>query len=139
MFVFSQRSLENLKGVHPDLARLAHLALSYSELDFAVTEGVRSYMRQVELYQESKEAARKGGRVLTNTTESKHLIQPDGYSHAIDVAVWLGDHITYKNKHYGPVVQAFIRAAIELEIQIRFGHLWRGFRDSCHIELAYYV
>jgi peptidoglycan L-alanyl-D-glutamate endopeptidase CwlK len=139
MFQFSRSSLEALESVHPDLRAVAKLALSYSPLDFGVTEGARTFERQANMFDESKKALRdpaSGKVVLTNTLQSKHLIQEDGYAHAIDIVVWYGGKTTYRNRHYRPVIQAFIRAAIDLGVQIEFGHLWRSLVDSCHIELA---
>jgi peptidoglycan L-alanyl-D-glutamate endopeptidase CwlK len=42
MFTLSQRSLDRLVGVHPDLVRVVHGALAVSKVDFVVIEGLRS-------------------------------------------------------------------------------------------------
>jgi peptidoglycan LD-endopeptidase CwlK len=39
---WSNRSLGNLKGIHPDLRRVMDRALQSSPLDFIVIEGLRS-------------------------------------------------------------------------------------------------
>ena len=49
MFAFSERSLNNLKGVHPKLVAVVHRALELSAIDFTVLEGVRSQARQDEI------------------------------------------------------------------------------------------
>lgn len=126
MFHFSAKSLTKLREVHPDLRRVAHRALELSRRDFAIIAGARSVDVQKRLV--------KSG--FSNTLHSKHLVQADGYSHAIDVAVYLGDSIEWGNQYYRPVLQAFVDAAIELGVKIRFGHLWETFEDSGHIELA---
>ena len=41
-FRFSSRSLRNMEGVHPDLVAVAHRALEITEIDFLVTEGLRT-------------------------------------------------------------------------------------------------
>ena len=45
-------------------------------LDFAVDEGVRTVARQAALVKDG----------LTQTMQSKHLIQPDGFGHAVDLS-----------------------------------------------------
>lgn len=124
-FGLSARSLKNLQGVHPDLVRVAKRAIELTKIDFGITEGVRSQTRQLELV----------GKGKSTTENSKHLLQSSGYGHAIDVAAWLNGQINWTYRVYGPVVQAFITAAIEEEVQLKFGHLWVGFQDSVHIEL----
>lgn len=124
-YELSGRSLKNLQGVHPDLVRVTKRAIELTTIDFSVTEGVRTTTRQLELVGQGK----------STTENSKHLLQSTGYGHAIDVAAWLNGQINWTNRIYGPIVQAFITAAIEEEVQLRFGHLWVGFLDSVHIEL----
>lgn len=125
MFKFSAKSISKLEGVHPDLRRVAFRALELSRRDFAIVCGVRS--------PEVQERLVKAG--YSNKLHSKHLIQADGYSHAIDIAVYVGGEIEWSNQYYRPVLQAFVEAAIELGVQIRLGHLWESFEDSGHIEL----
>lgn len=125
MYEFSAASLKNLESVHPDLVRVAKRAIKETPIDFGITEGARSYARQCELVQQKK----------SQTLHSLHLIQPDGYAHAIDVYAWVNGKTTWQNKYYGPIVQTFITAATALEVQLEFGHLWQGFQDSVHIQL----
>jgi peptidoglycan L-alanyl-D-glutamate endopeptidase CwlK len=125
MFEFSSRSLCLLGTVHPDLVRVAKKAIKLSKMDFGVTCGARSYAEQVELV--------KTG--ASHDLHSLHVLQEDGYAHAIDVAAWFNGRISWNNAHYGPIVQAFIEASNSLEIQLEFGHLWPRFQDSVHIQL----
>lgn len=124
-FSLSARSMKELEGVHPDLIAVTKRAIELTKIDFVVTEGVRTYSRQVELVEAQK----------STTLHSKHLLQESGYGHAIDVAAWMSGDISWKNKNYGPIVQAFITAATEQGVQLVFGHLWKGFQDSVHVEL----
>ena len=71
---FSKRSKEKLKGVHPDLVKVVKEAIKH--VDFTVLEGVRSLERQEELVRQGK----------SKTMNSKHLVQIDGYAHALDIA-----------------------------------------------------
>ena len=125
MYEFSSRSLAALSGVHPDLRRVALRAIKISGIDFGITDGVRTQSRQLELMAEGK----------SFREDSNHLIQKSGYGHAIDVVAWFNGRVTWQNKYYGPIVQAFMSAAIEEGTQIVCGHLWPNFQDSAHIEL----
>ena len=72
----------------------------------------------------------------SQTLNSKHLIQPDGYGHAVDLFV-IGDDggATWEYKYFRLAIQAMMTAAIELNVQIKAGGLWRDFLDSPHFEL----
>ena len=74
-YKLSQKSLERLNGVHPSLIFIVNAAIDTQIMDFSVNEGVRSIDRQ-------KELVSKGA---SKTMKSKHLIQSDGYGHAVDL------------------------------------------------------
>lgn len=74
-FKFSQQSLDKLTGVHPDLVSIIHEVMGLQVIDFSVVEGVRTLERQKKLVAEGK----------SRTMLSKHLIQNDGYGHAVDL------------------------------------------------------
>ena len=121
----SERSKRKLEGVHPDLVKLVYRALELSPYDFGITEGVRLLETQKQYVKEGK----------SQTLDSLHLVQEDGYSHAIDFAVYLGNKLTWEHGYYRKVIQAFVTAAIELGVQVEFGGLWRTFVDSPHVQL----
>ena len=75
MYKFSQRSLDRLQGVHSQLVQIVHDAMAAQIMDFAVHEGVRTLDRQKELVAAGK----------SRTMLSKHLIQSDGFAHAVDL------------------------------------------------------
>lgn len=126
MYELSAKSLDKLRGVHPDLVAVTKRAIEITEIDFGISEGLRTYSRQAELVKEKK----------STTLHSNHLLQDSGYGHAIDVFAYFNDKVTWQNKYYGPIVQAFFTAAVELEVQIESGHLWKDFIDSVHIQLS---
>lgn len=74
-FSFSQRSQNNLSTVHPDLALICRHVLDTGIMDFSIVEGARSLTRQ-------KALVEKG---VSKTLNSKHLIQNDGFAHAVDL------------------------------------------------------
>ena len=124
-YELSSKSLRCLDGVHPDLVKVVKRAIEITDVDFGISEGLRSFARQTELVKEKK----------STTLHSKHLLQDTGYSHAIDLFAFVNGKVQWQNKYYGPIVQAFMQAANELDVQIESGHLWVNFQDSCHFQL----
>lgn len=110
-FVFGKRSREKLQGVHPQLVAVAEEALKRSKIDFAITEGVRTLETQ-------KRLVAKG---LSQTLNSKHIIQKDGYAHAIDVVPY---PVNWSLEKFYPIAEAFREAAKALGVKIRWGGSW---------------
>lgn len=119
-FKFGATSLARLAQVHPDLQKVAALALTYSPLDFTITEGRRSLERQKQL----KAAG------ASQTLNSRHIT-----GHAIDFAVLVGGKVRWDWPLYPQVADAFKRAAKELNIPIIWGGDWKSLRDGPHVEL----
>ena len=119
-FVFSQRSLNNLEGVHPDLVAVAHRAVEMTTVDFVIIEGLRTVGRQKELF--------KSG--ASRTMNSRHLT-----GHAIDIVPWIDGQIRWDWPAFYPVAKAFKAASKELNIPIIWGGDWESFRDGPHFEL----
>lgn len=86
MFKFSKRSLDNLCGVHPLLVAVVKEALAISDIDFGVTEGLRTIERQKHLVEKK----------LSQTMNSKHLKQADGWGHAVDLVPYIGEKISWQ-------------------------------------------
>ena len=141
-FRFSALSRSRLKGVHPDLIRVVDRALMLSSVDFMVIEGVRTPERQRALYAQGRT---KPGRIVTWTLRSRHLVQADGFGHAVDLAPypldWEGPARFPK---FDAIARAMFAAADDLGVAIRWGADWdrdgksreRGDSDSPHWELA---
>ena len=123
---FSRNSKSKLATCHPDLVRVATLALKYSPYDFGVTEGVRTEEKQ-------KKMVAQG---VSQTMHSRHLANENGLSEALDIAVYPNGKLSWDIKYYRKVAQAFFRAAIELKVQIEWGGLWQSFIDGPHFQLA---
>ena len=120
MFRFSQRSLRNLQGVHPDLVRVVHRVLELTPTDFLITEGVRTLKRQAELVAAG----------ASKTMNSRHLT-----GHAVDFAPIVAGKVRWDWPLFPPIARAFKEAAAERGVQIVWGGDWRNFRDGPHIEL----
>lgn len=118
-FRFSQRSLDNLKGVHPDLVAVMHRALELTEVDFVVYEGLRTVTRQKELV--------KSG--ASKTMNSRHLT-----GHAVDIAPYVGG-VRFDWPLYHKLAPAVKLAAAELGVALVWGGDWASFADGPHFEL----
>jgi len=127
MFYLGKTSLRRLKDVHPDLVKVVERAIEITPIDFGVTEGLRTIAMQKRYMTNGK----------TTTMKSKHLDQGDSYSHAVDL--YCRDNygnITWKHEWFRLVIQAMFTAAIEQQVYIKAGGLWRTFLDSPHFELS---
>lgn len=139
-FNLSQKSKDKLKGVHPELIKVVERAIDISEIDFFVNEGVRTPERQKELYAQGRT---KPGKKVTWTLNSNHFVSPKtGYGHAVDVYAFpFNNNQTPATSK--KIAEAFLRAAHELNIPIRWGADWdrdgvfyeKGESDSPHFEL----
>jgi len=107
------------------LIRVAKKAIQYSKYDFGISEGLRTKERQNVLVRQGK----------SKTFNSRHLANEDGKSEALDFKVYVNGKVSWDIKHFRPVMQAFIRAAIEEGVQIEFGGLWESFVDGPHVQL----
>jgi peptidoglycan L-alanyl-D-glutamate endopeptidase CwlK len=113
-FNLSKRSLSRLEGVHPDMVAVVKRAIKLTEVDFGVTQGVRTLEQQ-------KEYVRTG---KSRTMNSKHLPQSDGYSHAVDVVAYIDGNVVWELNVYDNIADAFATAARELGVKIRWGAAW---------------
>lgn len=115
-FRFSNRSLENLKGVHPQLVAVVEMALQISYVDFSVICGLRTPEQQAELVKDGK----------SWTFNSRHLT-----GHAVDLAPWIDDDIPWSEKsHFDYLGMTMMRAAhIKGEV-IEWGGYFGSYHDG---------
>lgn len=130
-FRFSNKSYKRLIGVHPELAVVPIIALKNSPYDFGITQGVRTHAQQAALYAQGRT---KRGRIVTWTMKSRHLIQPDGFSHAFDFAVFIGGKLTWDEKYYDEVGEHMVRVAHDLKIPVTWGGDFRKRKDRPHFQ-----
>lgn len=119
-FKYGARSKREMEGIHPDLRKVADLAIKYSPYDFVITDGKRTVAEQ---RQHVKNGASK-------TMKSRHLT-----GHAIDYAAIVNNKVTWNVQYMTAISEAFKRAAKELGIPIDWGGDWKSFKDTPHIEL----
>lgn len=125
--IFSDRSKRNLEGVHPSLVACCELALQTSEVDFTVIEGTRTLERQ-------KEYVARG---VSKTLKSYHLIQPDGYGHAVDLYPYYKGSVQVDAPeiYWRMIAEAMKGAAEDLDLKITWGGDWKSFQDMPHYQL----
>jgi len=126
-YIFSQRSLDNLNGVHPDLLACVVCALyKHTTVDFSIICGVRTWEQQ-------KKEVEEGN---SWTMKSKHLLQQDGFAHAVDLAPYIGGTVPWKDLHsFRLVKEAMFKSADELGIKLKWGGDWKNKTDMPH----YYI
>ena len=113
-FKLSGRSLNKLEGVHPVLVDTVKRAIEVSSVDFGVIYGVRSLAEQKKLYEAKR----------SQTMKSKHLVQEDGYSHAVDLMAYDGSNPSWDIVMYDDIADAMKEASIETGAKICWGAAW---------------
>lgn len=119
-FKLSKRSETAMNGVHPALQSVVRRAIQITEIDFVVTEGLRTKERQAELL--------KAG--ASKTMNSRHIT-----GHAVDLAAWVDGRVDWSWPLYDKLAHAMKTAAKELGVAIIWGGDWVSFRDGPHFEL----
>lgn len=118
-YALSNKSLSKLDGVHPDLVAVVKRAISISEQDFSVGEGLRSLSRQRELVNTGK----------STTMNSRHLT-----GHAVDLFPY---PLSWDWNYFYPIADAMKQAAKELGVDLEWGGDWRSFPDGPHFQLSW--
>lgn len=118
----SERSIKNLEGVHYDLVRVVRRAATLTDLDFVVTEGLRSVDRQRVLVD----------RGASRTMRSRHLT-----GHAVDLAAVIDGEVRWDWPLYSKLAAVMKRAADELQVPLEWGGDWKKFRDGPHFQLPW--
>lgn len=134
-YALGPRSIANMKGLHPTMVKLAHAAIALSPIDWGFTEPLCRTLAQ------QKEKVRLG---YSKTLKSNHLIQADGYGHAVDCVPWINGHFTWGGTGLGwPIVidgdkifpfaviaNAWRTAAVQEGVGLVWGAVWdRDLRD----------
>lgn len=118
-FKLSNRSRDNLRGVHPKLVRVVERAIEITKVDFGVTQGLRTEIEQEQLVAAGK----------SQTMKSKHLRQDDGFGHAVDLVAYVhtdgGAHVSWELNLYDDIADAMKRAAREVGLSVRWGAAWQ--------------
>jgi peptidoglycan LD-endopeptidase CwlK len=134
-FKLGKKSKKLLDGVHPRLCAVVETAITLTPIDFTIIDGLRTPDKQQALYDTGK----------SKTLHSKHLKQPDGYGHAVDI-------IPCSSDPWNDVVgfdlirKVMFESAKQLGVPLRWGGDWdgdgksrnQGDKDEKFIDLPHY-
>ena len=113
-FHLSKKSYRKLERVNPKLVETVEKAIKLTKVDFGVIYGVRTLEAQKKLYE--------AGR--SQTMRSKHLLQDDDTSHAVDLMAYDGKKPCWELNLYDDIADAMKTAAQETGARIRWGAAW---------------
>jgi peptidoglycan L-alanyl-D-glutamate endopeptidase CwlK len=119
-FKLSDRSLQRLVGVHPDLVKVVQRAIVVTALDFTVLEGLRTLERQRQLLAQGR----------SQILNSRHLT-----GHAVDIAPLENGQPTWDWPAYGRLSEIIKQAARDVGVPVEWGGDWTSFRDGPHWQL----
>lgn len=119
-FKLSQKSLDRMSGVHPDLIKVVKRAIELTQVDFGITEGLRTVERQKQLVAEGK----------SQTMKSRHIT-----GHAVDVVAYTDGKISWEWKLYEQISKAFKQASADVGVPIEWGGDWKSLKDGPHFQL----
>lgn len=108
-FKLSQRSLDKLEGVHPDMVKCVKSAIEWTKVDFGVICGMRTEAEQRELVD-------KGA---SQTMASKHL---EGL--AVDLMAYVGSRASWELNLYDDIADAMAQASKTHGVPIKWGAAW---------------
>jgi peptidoglycan L-alanyl-D-glutamate endopeptidase CwlK len=121
MFKLSNKSLDKLEGVNPDLVRVVNRAIKLTKVDFGISEGVRDEARQAELV--------KSG--ASKTMNSKHL-----RGDAVDLFAYVDGDVSWIWTYYERIALAMFEAAMMEGVKIEWGGNFNNFMDGPHFEVV---
>lgn len=120
-FKFSSRSEKNLQGVNPDLVKVTRRALEISEVDFGITEGLRSRYRQKQLVATVRARPRTAATLRACRGCCGLYRQPG----VMELPL------------YEKIAAAFRQASRELNIPVEWGGDWKTLKDGPHFQLPH--
>lgn len=120
-YILGVHSLKQLIGVHPKLVAVVRRAIVLTEQDFRVTDGLRTAAEQRKLVAAG----------VSWTLRSKHLVQRDGFGHAVDLVPWVDGKLSWSWPCCYVVAAAMSQAAAELGTDVRWGGVWDKSLSEC--------
>ena len=108
-FKLSQRSLDRLIGVKPQLVAVVKRAIVLTRVDFGVTEGIRTIETQKQYVAQGK----------SQTMNSKHLT-----GDAVDLVAYIDGKVSWELNVYDDLADAMAEAGRELGVSLKWGAAW---------------
>lgn len=119
--MINERSVMRLVGVNDKLVKIVQRASQISEVEFIVTEGVRTLERQKVLF----------AKGASKTMKSKHLV-----GRAVDLAPVIDGEVRWDWPPFYKIADSMKQAAKEQGVVIVWGGDWKSFPDGPHFELG---
>ena len=113
-FTLRTKSNAELVGVHSDMIAVCRGAIQITAQDFTIFDGIRTHAEQVEY-------VRTG---VSKTLNSKHLQQPDGFGHAVDLVPYINGKLRWEMNPIITIAEAVHEIATDLDTPIRWGACW---------------
>lgn len=120
-FALSAKSQARLQGIHPQLQAVVKLAITMTDVDFAVLEGLRTVERQRELLAAG----------ASQTMRSRHLT-----GHAVDLGSIVAGQVRWDWPLYYRLADVVKGAALQLRVPVEWGGDWK-FKDGPHWQLPW--
>ena len=121
-FRLGRTSVSRLAGVHLDLVRVVKRAITISDVDFTVLEGVRTLERQEQLVAAG----------ASKTMKSRHLS-----GHAVDLGALVEGKVRWDWPLYHKIAAAMKEAARLENVKLEWGGDWQSFPDGPHFQLPW--
>tara|TARA_R110002051_G_scaffold161835_4_gene233454 strand:- start:92 stop:574 length:483 start_codon:yes stop_codon:yes gene_type:complete len=114
-YALGTKSRAELAGVIPRLVEVVECAITITPQDFTVHDGLRTEAEQAEY-------VRKG---TSQTMNSMHRKQRDGYGHAVDLVPWINGKARWEWPAIFPIAASVKLAAAELGVELKWGGCWQ--------------
>ncbi len=108
------KSLRELQGVHPRLVECVKIAIARTSQDFGVHDGLRTP-------EEQRRYVMSG---VSQTMNSKHLPQRDGFGHAVDLVPYIEGKLRWEWPPIFFIASAVAQAAHECKLGLIWGGVW---------------
>lgn len=128
-FKLSQRSLDRLVGVNPQLVEVVKLAIELATVDFGVVEGLRTLETQKRYVETGK----------SQTMNSKHLT-----GDAVDLVAYIDGQVSWELNVYDNLADAMKTAAAQKGVGLKWGAAWnvpdiRNWQGSMEAAMNHYI
>ena len=128
-FKLSQRSLDRLVGVKPQLVEVVKLAIELATVDFGVVEGLRTLETQKRYVETGK----------SQTMNSKHLT-----GDAVDLVAYIDGQVSWELNVYDNLADAMKTAAAKKGVGLKWGAAWnvpdiRNWQGSMEAAMNHYI
>ncbi len=123
---FSKRSKERMWGVDSRLVDVMNHAITITKVDFGIPlyGGLRTVEDQEVLFED--------GKSLADGTSNRSRHQ-EGL--AVDVFAYVDGVATWEEEYLAKVACAVLQSAAKLGYKVKWGGLFRSFKDMPHFEL----